>query len=168
MCKHLVFLPVCHSLWIFISFSSAAFVFVYSILCVPSVRSLFLVIATMRGKGWLTARLIITRWDEKWIRLATKRQTSKLEIYFKKPFFLYSAFWGCVLSLQPCDWRRWWVSVSLLFSGTVFSHLDKLCEDTTLEYINDFLFSSVVSALNKAWCVSCFSCSTCNTKLTLK
>ncbi|XP_011797071.1 PREDICTED: LIM and senescent cell antigen-like-containing domain protein 2 isoform X3 [Colobus angolensis palliatus] len=26
----------------------------------------------------------------------------------------------------------------------------------------------VVSALNKAWCVSCFSCSTCNSKLTLK
>lgn len=26
----------------------------------------------------------------------------------------------------------------------------------------------VVSALNKAWCVNCFSCSTCNTKLTLK
>ena len=26
----------------------------------------------------------------------------------------------------------------------------------------------VVSALNKAWCVSCFACSTCNTKLTLK
>ena len=30
------------------------------------------------------------------------------------------------------------------------------------------LVSAVVSALNKAWCVSCFSCSTCNTKLTLK
>lgn len=27
---------------------------------------------------------------------------------------------------------------------------------------------SVVSALNKAWCVKCFSCSTCNSKLTLK
>ncbi|XP_040330668.1 LIM and senescent cell antigen-like-containing domain protein 2 isoform X1 [Herpailurus yagouaroundi] len=26
----------------------------------------------------------------------------------------------------------------------------------------------VVSALNKAWCVNCFSCSTCNSKLTLK
>uniref|UniRef100_A0A8C7C2M6 LIM domain-containing protein n=1 Tax=Oncorhynchus kisutch TaxID=8019 RepID=A0A8C7C2M6_ONCKI len=26
----------------------------------------------------------------------------------------------------------------------------------------------VVSALNKAWCVNCFACSTCNTKLTLK
>ncbi|KAK2109193.1 LIM and senescent cell antigen-like-containing domain protein 2 [Saguinus oedipus] len=26
----------------------------------------------------------------------------------------------------------------------------------------------VVSALNKAWCVSCFSCSTCNSRLTLK
>ncbi|XP_075793560.1 LIM and senescent cell antigen-like-containing domain protein 2 isoform X5 [Pelodiscus sinensis] len=26
----------------------------------------------------------------------------------------------------------------------------------------------VVSALNKAWCVNCFSCSTCNVKLTLK
>uniref|UniRef100_A0A8B9PTD5 LIM zinc finger domain containing 2 n=1 Tax=Apteryx owenii TaxID=8824 RepID=A0A8B9PTD5_APTOW len=26
----------------------------------------------------------------------------------------------------------------------------------------------VVSALNKAWCVNCFSCSTCNIKLTLK
>ncbi|XP_023573141.1 LIM and senescent cell antigen-like-containing domain protein 1 [Octodon degus] len=27
---------------------------------------------------------------------------------------------------------------------------------------------AVVSALNKAWCVNCFSCSTCHTKLTLK
>lgn len=26
----------------------------------------------------------------------------------------------------------------------------------------------MVSALNKAWCVNCFSCATCNTKLTLK
>lgn len=26
----------------------------------------------------------------------------------------------------------------------------------------------VVSALCKAWCVNCFSCSTCNMKLTLK
>lgn len=26
----------------------------------------------------------------------------------------------------------------------------------------------VVSALSKAWCVNCFSCSTCNMKLTLK
>lgn len=26
----------------------------------------------------------------------------------------------------------------------------------------------VVSALNKAWCVRCFSCSTCNSRLTLK
>lgn len=27
---------------------------------------------------------------------------------------------------------------------------------------------TVVSALSKAWCVHCFSCSTCNMKLTLK
>lgn len=27
---------------------------------------------------------------------------------------------------------------------------------------------TVVSALNKAWCVNCFCCSTCNSKLTLK
>lgn len=27
---------------------------------------------------------------------------------------------------------------------------------------------TVVSALNKAWCVHCFSCSTCNSRLTLK
>lgn len=31
-----------------------------------------------------------------------------------------------------------------------------------------FIFALVVSALNKAWCVNCFACSTCNTKLTLK
>ncbi|XP_066137145.1 LIM and senescent cell antigen-like-containing domain protein 2 isoform X3 [Saccopteryx bilineata] len=30
------------------------------------------------------------------------------------------------------------------------------------------LLCTVVSALSKAWCVSCFSCSTCNSKLTLK
>lgn len=34
-------------------------------------------------------------------------------------------------------------------------------------YLFIFVFS-VVSALNKAWCVNCFACSTCNTKLTLK
>ncbi|POI20373.1 hypothetical protein CIB84_015873 [Bambusicola thoracicus] len=31
-----------------------------------------------------------------------------------------------------------------------------------------FFLALVVSALNKAWCVNCFACSTCNTKLTLK
>lgn len=31
-----------------------------------------------------------------------------------------------------------------------------------------FSLALVVSALNKAWCVNCFACSTCNTKLTLK
>ena len=37
------------------------FVFVHSILCAPSVRNLSLAIATMRERGWRTARLIITR-----------------------------------------------------------------------------------------------------------
>uniref|UniRef100_A0A8C4NMP8 LIM and senescent cell antigen-like-containing domain protein 2 n=2 Tax=Myxinidae TaxID=7762 RepID=A0A8C4NMP8_EPTBU len=33
---------------------------------------------------------------------------------------------------------------------------------------NKVIEGDVVSALNKAWCVGCFSCSTCNSKLTLK
>ncbi|KAL4608858.1 LIM and senescent cell antigen-like-containing domain protein 1 [Arapaima gigas] len=34
--------------------------------------------------------------------------------------------------------------------------------------LNLYVCPLVVSALNKAWCVNCFACSTCNTKLTLK
>lgn len=37
-----------------------------------------------------------------------------------------------------------------------------------VQHLMWLFFSSVVSALNKAWCVNCFACSTCNTKLTLK
>ncbi|XP_071002637.1 LIM and senescent cell antigen-like-containing domain protein 1 isoform X14 [Oncorhynchus clarkii lewisi] len=35
-------------------------------------------------------------------------------------------------------------------------------------HCNRVIEGDVVSALNKAWCVNCFACSTCNTKLTLK
>lgn len=35
-------------------------------------------------------------------------------------------------------------------------------------FLNHIFLFSVVSALNKAWCVNCFACSTCNSKLTLK
>lgn len=34
--------------------------------------------------------------------------------------------------------------------------------------LSPHLLFTVVSALNKAWCVNCFSCSACNGKLTLK
>ncbi|XP_052004960.1 LIM and senescent cell antigen-like-containing domain protein 2 [Xyrauchen texanus] len=35
-------------------------------------------------------------------------------------------------------------------------------------HCNRVIEGDVVSALNKAWCVNCFTCSTCNSKLTLK
>lgn len=51
----------------------------------------------------------------------------------------------------------------------------RLCVCAYSPYVNQtyfqaifFLFLLVVSALNKAWCVNCFACSTCNSKLTLK
>ncbi|KAG7277679.1 hypothetical protein CRUP_024499 [Coryphaenoides rupestris] len=44
----------------------------------------------------------------------------------------------------------------------IYTHIDKLMKNMCVFH------DSVVSALNKAWCVSCFACSTCNTKLTLK
>lgn len=46
--------------------------------------------------------------------------------------------------------------------------LDQCCVRLSGLKIQIFFCSSVVSALNKAWCVNCFACSTCNTKLTLK
>lgn len=42
-------------------FPTVTLVFVYSILCVPNVRSLSSVIDIMRGRGWHTVRLTITR-----------------------------------------------------------------------------------------------------------
>ncbi|OXB53114.1 hypothetical protein ASZ78_013341, partial [Callipepla squamata] len=47
------------------------------------------------------------------------------------------------------------VSLPELFSDVCF-HCNRVIE------------GDVVSALNKAWCVNCFACSTCNAKLTLK
>uniref|UniRef100_A0A674BQ68 LIM domain-containing protein n=1 Tax=Salmo trutta TaxID=8032 RepID=A0A674BQ68_SALTR len=49
-----------------------------------------------------------------------------------------------------CEWH-----FNMLF-GDVCYHCNRVIE------------GDVVSALNKAWCVNCFSCATCNTKLTLK
>lgn len=47
------------------------------------------------------------------------------------------------------------------------THYNQLFGDVCY-HCNRVIEGDVVSALNKAWCVSCFSCSTCNTKLTLK
>ncbi|KAM4731086.1 LIM and senescent cell antigen-like-containing domain protein 1 isoform 2-T2 [Anableps anableps] len=46
-------------------------------------------------------------------------------------------------------------------------HFDMLFGDVCY-HCNRVIEGDVVSALNKAWCVNCFACSTCNTKLTLK
>ncbi|XP_043995720.1 LIM and senescent cell antigen-like-containing domain protein 1 isoform X1 [Gambusia affinis] len=46
------------------------------------------------------------------------------------------------------------------------THYNQLFGDVCY-HCNRVIEGDVVSALNKAWCVSCFSCSTCNTKLTL-
>ncbi|XP_041937534.1 LIM and senescent cell antigen-like-containing domain protein 1 isoform X1 [Alosa sapidissima] len=47
------------------------------------------------------------------------------------------------------------------------THYNQLFGDVCY-HCNRVIEGDVVSALNKAWCVNCFSCSTCNTKLTLK
>ncbi|XP_019384025.1 PREDICTED: LIM and senescent cell antigen-like-containing domain protein 2 [Crocodylus porosus] len=47
------------------------------------------------------------------------------------------------------------------------THYNQLFGDVCF-HCNRVIEGDVVSALNKAWCVNCFSCSTCNTKLTLK
>ncbi|TWW67897.1 LIM and senescent cell antigen-like-containing domain protein 1 [Takifugu flavidus] len=47
------------------------------------------------------------------------------------------------------------------------THYNQLFGDVCY-HCNRVIEGDVVSALNKAWCVTCFSCSTCNTKLTLK
>ncbi|XP_073094859.1 LIM and senescent cell antigen-like-containing domain protein 1 isoform X7 [Manis javanica] len=47
------------------------------------------------------------------------------------------------------------------------THYNQLFGDVCF-HCNRVIEGDVVSALNKAWCVSCFACSTCNTKLTLK
>uniref|UniRef100_A0A4W6FHA3 LIM domain-containing protein n=1 Tax=Lates calcarifer TaxID=8187 RepID=A0A4W6FHA3_LATCA len=56
--------------------------------------------------------------------------------------------------LAYCETHYNQVMLNFYYSGSV-SHVT----------VSSF---SVVSALNKAWCVNCFACSTCNTKLTLK
>ncbi|XP_029981296.1 LIM and senescent cell antigen-like-containing domain protein 2 isoform X1 [Sphaeramia orbicularis] len=47
------------------------------------------------------------------------------------------------------------------------THYNQLFGDVCY-HCNRVIEGDVVSALNKAWCVNCFACSTCNTKLTLK
>ncbi|XP_024142662.1 LIM and senescent cell antigen-like-containing domain protein 1 isoform X5 [Oryzias melastigma] len=47
------------------------------------------------------------------------------------------------------------------------THYNQLFGDVCY-HCNRVIEGDVVSALNKAWCVNCFGCSTCNTKLTLK
>uniref|UniRef100_A0A8C7P5H0 LIM domain-containing protein n=1 Tax=Oncorhynchus mykiss TaxID=8022 RepID=A0A8C7P5H0_ONCMY len=47
------------------------------------------------------------------------------------------------------------------------THYNQLFGDVCY-HCNRVIEGDVVSALNKAWCVNCFSCATCNTKLTLK
>ncbi|XP_035173001.1 LIM and senescent cell antigen-like-containing domain protein 1 isoform X3 [Anser cygnoides] len=47
------------------------------------------------------------------------------------------------------------------------THYNQLFGDVCF-HCNRVIEGDVVSALNKAWCVNCFACSTCNTKLTLK
>uniref|UniRef100_A0A8C8R615 LIM zinc-binding domain-containing protein n=1 Tax=Pelusios castaneus TaxID=367368 RepID=A0A8C8R615_9SAUR len=49
----------------------------------------------------------------------------------------------------------------------IFSLHSQLFGDVCF-HCNRVIEGDVVSALNKAWCVNCFACSTCNTKLTLK
>lgn len=56
---------------------------------------------------------------------------------------------------------------NLLPNVFIFSHVTVSCNGVSCDSVLFFVFS-VVSALNKAWCVNCFACSTCNTKLTLK
>ncbi|TRY91700.1 hypothetical protein DNTS_003340 [Danionella cerebrum] len=47
------------------------------------------------------------------------------------------------------------------------THYNQLFGDVCFR-CNRVIEGEVVSAINKAWCVRCFSCSTCNAKLTLK
>ncbi|XP_077584230.1 LIM and senescent cell antigen-like-containing domain protein 1 isoform X2 [Stigmatopora nigra] len=47
------------------------------------------------------------------------------------------------------------------------THYNQLFGDVCY-HCNRVIEGDVVSALNKAWCVNCFACSTCNAKLTLK
>ncbi|XP_078738727.1 LIM and senescent cell antigen-like-containing domain protein 1 [Lampetra fluviatilis] len=47
------------------------------------------------------------------------------------------------------------------------SHYNQMFGDVCY-HCNHVIGGDVVSALNKAWCISCFCCSTCSTRLTLK
>uniref|UniRef100_A0AAR2IS75 LIM domain-containing protein n=1 Tax=Pygocentrus nattereri TaxID=42514 RepID=A0AAR2IS75_PYGNA len=47
------------------------------------------------------------------------------------------------------------------------THYNQLFGDVC-HHCNHVIEGEVVSALNKAWCIGCFACSTCSTKLTLK
>lgn len=81
-----------------------------------------------------------------------------------------------VLGCCPCFicWCSCW-SPTVARQQCLFSHLasfefgykSEFKQSISFLLLGAFTFA-VVSALNKAWCVNCFSCSTCNVKLTLK
>ncbi|NWW94974.1 LIMS2 protein, partial [Rhynochetos jubatus] len=70
----------------------------------------------------------------------------------------------CAKCEKPFLGHRHYEKKGLAYCET---HYNQLFGDVCY-HCSHVIEGDVVSALNKAWCVNCFSCSTCNIKLTLK
>ncbi|CAB1328804.1 unnamed protein product [Coregonus sp. 'balchen'] len=82
----------------------------------------------------------------------------------KAPVCLSVGHFVCAKCEKPFLGHRHYERKGLAYCET---HYNQLFGDVCY-HCNRVIEGDVVSALNKAWCVNCFACSTCNTKLTLK
>ncbi|EAW95334.1 LIM and senescent cell antigen-like domains 2, isoform CRA_e [Homo sapiens] len=78
--------------------------------------------------------------------------------------FIIGRHFVCAKCEKPFLGHRHYEKKGLAYCET---HYNQLFGDVCYN-CSHVIEGDVVSALNKAWCVSCFSCSTCNSKLTLK
>ncbi|NXT96869.1 LIMS2 protein, partial [Buphagus erythrorhynchus] len=78
-------------------------------------------------------------------------------------FFILQHF-VCAKCEKPFLGHRHYEKKGLAYCET---HYNQLFGDVCYN-CSHVIEGDVVSALNKAWCVNCFSCSTCNVRLTLK
>uniref|UniRef100_G3R9W0 LIM zinc-binding domain-containing protein n=1 Tax=Gorilla gorilla gorilla TaxID=9595 RepID=G3R9W0_GORGO len=83
---------------------------------------------------------------------------------FSPIFTIFFQHFVCAKCEKPFLGHRHYERKGLAYCET---HYNQLFGDVCF-HCNRVIEGDVVSALNKAWCVNCFACSTCNTKLTLK
>ncbi|XP_035991599.1 LIM and senescent cell antigen-like-containing domain protein 1 [Fundulus heteroclitus] len=112
------------------------------------------IVVNAMGKQWHVEHLIIVtvRWPPIKVPLPLCKIIVSLQHFV------------CAKCEKPFLAHRHYERKGLAYCET---HYNQLFGDVCY-HCNRVIEGDVVSALNKAWCVSCFSCSTYNTKLTLK